>query len=34
MTTRKKPHHYIDHLKIALLVLLRCNSDVGLSFPI
>jgi len=28
----KGPQHYIDHLKITLLVLLWCNSDV--SFPI
>ena len=28
----KGPQHYIIHLKITLLVLLWCNSDV--SFPI
>jgi len=25
----KGPQHYIDHLIITLLVLLRCNSDVS-----
>ena len=30
----KGPQHYTDNLKITLLVLLWCNSDVPVSFPI